>query len=345
MQRMRKPSLLEDSDMDELISIIVPVYNAEKTLERCVRSLMGQTYENIEIILVNDGSKDNSLNLCRQFAAGDSRIVVIDKPNGGVSSARNAGLDVARGEFVMFCDSDDWVEPEWCQVLYEAYQPEMLVMCGCYVEGQQDVLPHEIKAASVREIHSKRNFSELYLCCFNAPWNKIYLRSTIEDKKLRFDQRIRNGEDYLFNVGYLSRIEGDILFLDKCVHHYSWPTGESLSSKADPKAFERSCILFRGLMHETKKFMQPGDLPEGFYAPFFWRFESEMLRVVNADIPFSEKYAKLHESMSADEYQTVVGHVTCFGSKLYGKVCCSRNPIWFILWNSASKAVHRRRNK
>ena len=96
--------------MDELISIIVPVYNAEKTLRRCVRSLMGQTYRNLEIILVNDGSKDGSLGLCREFAGEDARIRVIDQPNGGVSSARNAGLDAATGKFVMFCDSDDWTE-------------------------------------------------------------------------------------------------------------------------------------------------------------------------------------------------------------------------------------------
>ena len=90
--------------MEKAVSIIVPVYNAEKTLERCVRSLMAQTLRSIEIIRVNDGSPDRSPEICRQLASEDGRIRVIDKPNGGVSSARNAGLDAARGEYVMFCD-------------------------------------------------------------------------------------------------------------------------------------------------------------------------------------------------------------------------------------------------
>ena len=125
--------------MDELISIIVPVYNAEKALRRCVRSLVGQTYRNLEIILVNDGSKDGSLGLCRKFAGEDARIRVIDQPNGGVSSARNAGLDAATGKFVMFCDSDDWTEPDWCAAMGENYEEGDLTIC----EIDRDDIPLE----------------------------------------------------------------------------------------------------------------------------------------------------------------------------------------------------------
>ena len=109
--------------MEKIVSIIVPVYNAEKTLERCVRSLMAQTLRSIEIILVNDGSRDQSLAICQRLAQEDGRIRLIDKPNGGVSSARNAGLDVARGDYVMFCDSDDWVEPDWCESMVSLFSP------------------------------------------------------------------------------------------------------------------------------------------------------------------------------------------------------------------------------
>ena len=132
--------------MNELISVIVPVYNAERTLHRCVSALIEQTYQNIEIILINDGSKDGSLEICRQFELEDPRIRVLDKANGGVSSARNAGLDIACGEFAMFCDSDDWAEPDWCEELITHYEEGCLVMCGHYVEGEQPYLPYEIKA-------------------------------------------------------------------------------------------------------------------------------------------------------------------------------------------------------
>ena len=100
------------------ISIIVPVYNAEKYLDRCLNSIYSQTFSDYEIILVNDGSKDNSLSKCYEFAAKDERITVIDKENGGAGSARNAGVKAAKGEYLAFPDVDDWFEPEMYADLY-----------------------------------------------------------------------------------------------------------------------------------------------------------------------------------------------------------------------------------
>jgi glycosyltransferase involved in cell wall biosynthesis len=103
-----------------LVSIIVPVYNNEKYLRKCFDSLINQSLRYIEIILVNDGSNDNSLLICHEFQKIDTRIKVIDKPNGGVSSARNAGLKLACGEYVGFVDSDDWIEPDMYEKMYSA---------------------------------------------------------------------------------------------------------------------------------------------------------------------------------------------------------------------------------
>ena len=105
--------------MDSLISVIVPVYNVEAYLAECVHSILNQTYEHWELILVDDGSKDASGQLCEEFARTDSRIRVLHKPNGGLSSARNAGIDVASGEYLAFVDSDDWIEPEGLQWMLE----------------------------------------------------------------------------------------------------------------------------------------------------------------------------------------------------------------------------------
>ncbi len=99
-------------EQDCLISVIVPVYNVEQYLSRCVDSILAQTYQNLEIILVDDGTKDNSDKICDDYAARDSRIKVIHKENGGLSSARNAGIDAATGEYLAFVDSDDWIEPD-----------------------------------------------------------------------------------------------------------------------------------------------------------------------------------------------------------------------------------------
>ena len=106
--------------MDDLISVIIPVYNAEKYIERCVKSIQNQTYTHFELILVNDGSTDNSLNLCEILASNDDRIVVVNRDNGGASAARNTGLAHIRGNYVIFADSDDYVSPSYIENLYFA---------------------------------------------------------------------------------------------------------------------------------------------------------------------------------------------------------------------------------
>lgn len=121
---------------DVLLSVIVPVYNVEEYLPRCVDSILAQTYENLEIILVDDGTKDNSDKICDAYAEKDSRIKVIHKENGGLSSARNAGIDIAKGDYLAFVDSDDWIEPDmYEQMLALAEQHGVKLVCA----GRYDV--------------------------------------------------------------------------------------------------------------------------------------------------------------------------------------------------------------
>ena len=115
------------------ISVIIPMYNVEQYLEKCVTSVLEQTYENIELILVDDGSPDNCGKICDDFALRDKRIVVIHKKNGGLSSARNAGLDVATGDYIGFVDSDDWIEPTMYEKLVELLEGENCDMAECAV--------------------------------------------------------------------------------------------------------------------------------------------------------------------------------------------------------------------
>ena len=117
---------------DSLISIIVPVYNSEQTLHRCIDSILVQTYRNFELLLINDGSKDRSGEICDEYARKDSRIKVFHKENGGVSSARNVGLDNARGEWITFSDSDDAVTVEWLNNMANICLGKELVVQGFY---------------------------------------------------------------------------------------------------------------------------------------------------------------------------------------------------------------------
>ena len=165
-----------------LISIIVPVYKVEPYIDRCIKSLISQTYQNIEIILVDDG--DNCGKICDKYAQTDSRIIVIHKKNGGLSSARNAGLDICRGEFIMFADSDDWVEPNFCEdALHLALTKEVdCVAFGYYVyQNGKRTSPHTSKPRIVGAEEAIIHMIRIGDVIRNYTWNKIYNRKLFED--------------------------------------------------------------------------------------------------------------------------------------------------------------------
>lgn len=325
--------------MNEKISVIVPVYNAEKTLDRCIAALMNQTYRNIEIILINDGSKDDSLSVCKKYAAKDQRIMVIDKPNGGVSSARNSGLGVATGEFIMFCDSDDWAEPDWCEELISHYEENCLVMCGCYVEGEQKFVPHEIHSVNGCTRYKSKEFFELKLSSFNAPWNKIYSTPVLWENHLHFNEALTNGEDYLFNLQYLTCISGDILYLDKCVFHYEWPREGSLSKLVPDGYLEQCCLLSNRVLELIKEL---GLDSENGYRQLMTDFYNEFQKITisvlkNDNLSVKEKLGKLKVIMSTAEYQRCAAKAYISTNPIYSYLCQQKNGVGLWLWHQIQK--------
>lgn len=123
---------------ESLVSVIVPVYNAEKYLKKCMESILKQTYENIELILINDGSIDKSLDICNQFSKRDRRIRVIDKDNSGVSDTRNLGIMLAKGKYLCFVDSDDYIEENYIEKMILNTDESTLTMCGYFIETSME---------------------------------------------------------------------------------------------------------------------------------------------------------------------------------------------------------------
>ncbi len=186
-----------------LISIIVPVYNTEQYLDKCVDSIVNQTYTNLEIILIDDGSPDNCGDICDEWAKKDSRIKVIHKPNGGLSSARNAGLDNSTGEYIGFIDSDDVIEPEMYEKMLKNIQNTHadVCMCGCKIINEQGELLLENnfsnKVYNIDEI-----IEEIILPLKTAVWDKLYKKELIG--LIRFLQGRIHGEDLLFTLNLLA---------------------------------------------------------------------------------------------------------------------------------------------
>lgn len=176
--------------MDSLISIVVPIYNVEPYLPRCVDSLLGQTYTNLEIILVDDGSPDNCPKICDEYVKKDNRIKVIHKKNGGLSDARNAGMQVATGEYISFIDSDDWIRPEMIEDMYNRMIEDNsdLVSSGVIWVDENGA---EIRTATVSKncvLNTEQAMSELINDgkIKQYVWNKLYKTDLIKD--IQFDK-------------------------------------------------------------------------------------------------------------------------------------------------------------
>ena len=173
------------------ISVIVPVYKVENFLDRCVESIVGQTYENLEIILVDDGSPDNCPALCDAAAAKDARIRVIHQKNGGLSAARNAGLDAARGAWIGFVDSDDYIAPEMYEVLYQAVQSTGADLALCdYAEVDETGAPCLPPYTGLAQrIFTGRELLKRATNTMAQPaWNKLYRRAIFA--QLRYPEGI-----------------------------------------------------------------------------------------------------------------------------------------------------------
>ena len=187
------------------VSVIVPVYNSASTLERCLESLLAQSFTDFEIILVDDGSTDGSADICAGYSRHDSRIKVISQPNRGVSAARNLGLDNASGEYVAFCDSDDMVRPSWLSSMMAAAGKAGLVVCG-YNIYRNDTGEWEQKTLGHTEIFTDDDvLLETLLSCslLQFVWNKLFNMKIIRESGLRFEESFNVFEDEYFVHGYI----------------------------------------------------------------------------------------------------------------------------------------------
>lgn len=204
----------------ELISVIVPIYKVEAYLDKCVQSIVDQTYSELEIILVDDGSPDRCGEMCEAWAKKDSRIKVIHKENGGLSDARNAGLAVATGQMVSFIDSDDWIDPEFLQTLYDVLQEHdaQIAECGIrLVDEDGHVLSYRGpgKAESIEKIEALRRLV-LEDGVYQTVWNKLYRRDVID--QILFEKGKCNEDDF-WTYQIFDRIER-LALVDKPVLNY-----------------------------------------------------------------------------------------------------------------------------
>ncbi|MDO4556772.1 MAG: glycosyltransferase family 2 protein, partial [Lachnospiraceae bacterium] len=218
----------------EKVSIIVPVYNAQDRLERCIESICAQTYREIEILLINDGSTDSSKDICEKFANIDQRIRIINKKNTGVSDSRNIAINLAEGKYIQFIDSDDWIVPEATELLVRAAEKWK---CGLVISDFYRVINDRISRKGDISEEALLTRKEYALFMMEKPadfyygvlWNKLFRRDFIEKFHLRMDAEVSWCEDFMFNMEYIRHIE-EVYVLKMPIYYYVKTKG-SLSTQ------------------------------------------------------------------------------------------------------------------
>lgn len=245
-----------------IISVIIPVYNAEKYIEQCLDSIINQTYKELEIICIDDGSTDQSLSIIETYAKKDSRIICLHKENEGVSLARNLGLDKAKGEYVIFVDGDDWIDEDTCELAIREMKENVDLVMWSYVRERngdsqkkhifdqdiyfidsevQEKLHRRMIGIVGKELANPENADAL---C--TVWGKLYRRQIIETNQLQFFdiRKIGTYEDGLFNLKYLKYVR-NASFLNQYLYHYRRDNVGSVTTAYNDNLHQQTKYLFK----------------------------------------------------------------------------------------------------
>ena len=224
-------------------SVIIPVYNAEKTISRCVESIVSQCCDSCEIILINDGSSDESLKICESYSKNSDCIKVINKPNGGPSSARNKGLDMANGEYILFVDSDDYVLSNFFSVLDENLDSDFSIFSFSYKKNDEII----DRRLSDDLINTENNFCKILAMVktrCNSPGGKMYKREIIQKNNIRFNEELNVGEDFLFNLQYALNANS-INAVNKSIYCVDVSNENSITRGFRDDYLEKSLLIYK----------------------------------------------------------------------------------------------------
>lgn len=269
------------------VSIIVPVYNAEKYVRKSIESLTNQTLKDIEIIFINDGSKDNSGNICDEYAKKDERIIVIHKENGGQAKARNSGLEIAKGKYIMFLDADDMYEVDTCEIMYNLAEEKQVdyVSANYIMIDDNDV--KRPKPAFDTEKYGEfelnlRDYTKSFFVMNSTPWNKIYNLEFLNKNKIKFDVNPPSEDDYFTTLCYMKAEKG--YYTNKVIYDYRY-NPDSTSNKCDKVYFEKQNLVYKAIYNN---FVTNNKM--GFYRYYYAKKNAYLLcKIIDSELITDEE--------------------------------------------------------
>ena len=351
------------------ISIVVPVYNVEKYIGECLESLVHQTYEDIEIIIVDDGSPDRSDVIYSKYAENDDRIKIIKKENAGVSEARNTGIDNATGTFVMFADSDDWLELNACEVLIQEYDKNKadLVVSDAYTvtngRKRQNRVFNEAFCTDDKKFIEQYQMSCLgygfnpspavkwNISGLGSPWNKLFRIDIIKNNNLRFDPYVKGiYDDNLFTLHYLEHVNS-ISYVPVPVYDYRI-VAQSITQSFKPNTLEISGRIFERI----NDFIDEHGNREAFTIPFYnyviRRFSAELgvyYFSSNNTRSNREISRELRKMMNSEPYRSAIHNADTSRMIAAHRVTCDlakmNSPFLLKMMFRSRRFVKRKLNK
>lgn len=308
-------------------SVIVPVYNVEKVLSRCIESILSQTFSNFELILIDDGSTDKSGEICDEYKKKDERIKVIHQNNQGVSKARNVGLDISKGKYIVFVDSDDYVD----NIYLESFNGSNadLVISG--------IRTYDICGMKKTELVGPKDYfeinSEKQIINFLKSWYAIqvyakrYKREKIKKLDLKFDQNFQYGEDSIFVIKYVKNIE--IVKIENIVTYnfcqYSAPT---LSKLKDDEWIEKYTLLQAELCKVLRDYKF---VIEFLMNKYWWVWEKEINRICEQKSSFFDKRRKIRKLLELEFFQICLQECSNIRIGNIHRYCLKRKKAFLVL--------------
>lgn len=228
--------------MDTLVSVVIPAYNAAAFIENCIESILNQSYPHFEIVVINDGSKDNTLEILNRLAEKDKRIRVFSQKNGGVSAARNTALTKVRGEFLTYVDADDSMEPRALEYMLSCVADDVDYVVASHNDVRFKKVPY-IETPRVFTPETIRSDFIAYDAVNWWPWAKLFRTSIILDNHLQYNEAIYYGEDHIFNLLFSKYIKNKVIVTDKIVYNYHYIRGGICSKYYDDMNVKQKQIL------------------------------------------------------------------------------------------------------
>ena len=311
--------------MNKKISIIVPVYNVGEYLNQCLDSLVNQTYQNLEIICINDGSTDKSLEILQTYAQLDQRIIIIDQENKGVSEARNRAIKAATGQYMMFADADDWLELDACETLIEIMDKECpdVIMYSYYREYENKTLTKDnifaedyivFEETACRDLHRRhvgiigdelRHPENADAIC--SLWSKMFVTKHIQEKKLNYIdlELIGTNEDGLFNLYYFE-YASKAVYINKHLYHYRKTNQNSIVTSYKDKLWEQWNNMFNIIECYIKEKNFSDEFMEGLKNRISLSIVGLGLNELSSNKKLVDKYRKINKMLNNERYRICI---------------------------------------